>query len=153
MSESVLTPQGVVAWASAHGSSCQQNPRFPGQLLLNNIKGTSIPVRIAFLPDRDLAWLQIELVEVVPEAKQAAIREAVTLLNATLFLGSWSFLSSSGKLIFKVTLPLQGAVYGPQALESVLQRMIGTVQQTARRLGAVAVQGAMPSSVVPKAAG
>ena len=153
MPESVLPPQGVIAWAAAQGCSCQQNPSFPGQLLLNNIKGTSIPVRMAFLADRGLVWLQIELVEVVPQARHGAIREAVTRLNSTLFLGAWSFLSSSGKLIFKVTLPTQDVVYGPQSLESVLQLMIGTVQQTARRLGAVAFQGGEPSSVIPKNAG
>lgn len=153
MSESVMTPQGVIAWAAAQGCSCQQNPNFPGQLLLNNIKGTSIPVRMAFLTDRNLVWLQIELVEVIPPDRQGAIREAVTLLNSTLFLGSWAFLSKAGKLIFKVTLPIADVVYGPQALDSVLQVMIGTVQQTAQRLGAVAFQAAPPSSVIPQNAG
>ena len=151
MSESILTPAGVASWAASRGVDCKSNPDFPSQLLLSNIKGSSIPVRVAFLSERSMVWLQVELSDVIPRERYAAIAVAITLLNATIYLGSWGFLTQTGKLIFKVTLPTQGAAYGSEALEAVLQMMLGTVQATARRLGAVAFKGADPGSVVPKA--
>lgn len=142
-----LTPQAMADWAKGRGFEVASDASLPGQLLVQDLFGSGIPVRAAFFDEQGVAWVQVELSQVVDPDRFREVSLAIVLLNASIFLGSWNLKTSKGKLYFKVAAPTAGTTYSGAAIESLFKTVVQTVMGTGPKLLKVAMEGAGAESV------
>ena len=145
MTSSSVGPADIRAWAEGHGFTVLTDKNMPGQMLVQDAFGTGIPVRVVFFADQNLVWLQVELSQVVPEERWREVSHALSLVNASAFLGSWNLKTSTGKLYYKITVP-SDATYGPDVLDRLFKVLVSTVLQSGQPLLRV-IGGAAAESV------
>ena len=85
-----------------------------------------------------------------PEGRYPQMDAAIGLLNASTYMGAWILNHARGEVYFRVTLPMNGLQIDDDGLLNLVRIVFGTVDSVSGPLRAVALEGADPSSVLPK---
>lgn len=103
-------------------------PRAPGQA----------PIRVIERADRGMMSFILAADAPVPEDRRAEVARALTLLNASSFMGAWVLNQSNGELYFRVTLPIRGTTWSDDAVMYVVRLLVGTFDGAGPAVAAVA---------------
>ncbi len=145
-----LTLDHIRAWCDHRELKSVFNPEV-GQLAFVAAPGAQ-PVRVWPHPKRNMVTLLQALPTLVPPERRSAVGEAIGLLNSSSFMGAWAMNSDKGEVYFRITLPIEGALWSDDGLAFITRVLIGTVSGLQPKLLAVS-EGAAPQSVMVQSPG
>ncbi|HMU40801.1 MAG TPA: YbjN domain-containing protein [Pseudomonadota bacterium] len=88
--------------------------------------------------DRSMVTFAMALPFVVPPSRFSAVSEALTRLNARIYMGTWVLNSDKGEVYFRVTLPALDNEWTDDALLFAARVVVSTTEEFARDLFALA---------------
>jgi hypothetical protein len=139
-----LSFENLKAWCLRNQYSFSEDAKRGHLALPHQLLGQPTPIML--LPQRNGNSLAIVMRQPyeVPQARYAAIIEAITLLHANAVMGTWVLNREFGELYFRVTLPVSDIQYTDAGVLYTAQVVLRTSEEAGQALRAIALDGAEP---------
>ena len=145
-----LNVDAFAAWCGRHGGRPAHGDAAPDVLILLEILGQKLPVRVAAHKRHPVITVAIVAPFTVAEDRRTEMSLAVTAANASILMGTW-VLQPTGELFYRVALPTMGVEVDDNTLADILKLVVGTVQAAAPSFHAIANDGASHTILVEQA--
>jgi hypothetical protein len=152
MSGFVLNYANVKSWADRLGLPFRFSDEASQIAVTCHLLDVDVPLVFIPRPERGMLTMALTMPFVVPADRYSAVAEALTLLNARSYMGSWILNMDKGEIYFRITVPALDVTYTDQALRFVASVVASSSETMARSLHEVAVEGAPPQTVTASAA-
>ncbi len=143
----ILTYPNLKGWADRLRVPYRFNEEVGQVAVLTRVMDADVP--LVFIPrlDRGMMTMAVTLPFTVPEARNPAVGESLTILNARSYMGAWILNADKGEIYFRITLPAMELEYSDETLRVFAALVVSSAEAMAKLLYSVAHQDAKPQVI------
>ena len=142
-----LTYPNLKDWADRLRVPYRFNDGVGQVAVLTRVMDADVPLVFIPRPDRGMMTMAVTLPFAVPQARNPAVGESLTILNARSYMGAWILNTDKGEVYFRITLPAMELEYSDETLRVFAALVVSSAEAMAKLLYAVAHQDAAPQII------